>query len=319
MLLNSILDAIGTTPLVRLQRIGQELPCELFVKCEFMNPAGSIKDRIAHAMILAAEKEGRIRPGDTLIEATSGNTGIGLAMVAAVRGYRLIIVMPEKNSTEKQILLEAFGATIYRTPNLPREHPESYTAVAKRLSEEYPRAHLVNQFSNMHNPKTHYHSTAEEILKDLDGKVDMVVMSMGTGGTITGVSQRLKEVDPRIQIIGVDPHGSLMTQKGPRKSFLVEGIGSDFIPEIFKTQHIDHIIYTQDQEAFHMARRLVREEGLLAGGSSGSTVWAMLEAAKTLETGQRAVAILPDSARNYMTKFMNAQWMQEQGFAIDYN
>jgi len=314
MLFPSILECIGHTPTVQLQRVGSELDCSLYVKCEFLNPGGSIKDRIALTMIEEAERLGHIRPGDTLIEATSGNTGIGLALVAAVKGYPIIITMPEKNSLEKQVVLESLGAIIYRTPNVPLDHPDNYITLARRLQQNLPRAHMLNQFTNPNNPLTHYHTTAQEIIDTFDGDIDMVVMSMGTGGTITGVSERLKQHNPHIQIIGVDPCGSIMTGQKNKKPYLVEGIGSDFVPEIFKDHLIDRIIYTEDAEAFHMARRLIAEEGLLIGGSSGSAVSAMLQAAESLGKHQRAVAILPDSIRNYISKFANKDWMENKGF-----
>lgn len=314
MLFPSILSAVGNTPTVKLNRIGSELACELYVKCEFMNPGGSIKDRIAISMIEDAEKKGLIQPGDTLIEATSGNTGIGLAMAAAVKGYELIITLPEKNSQEKLVLLESMGATIYRTPNVSRDHPDSYVSLAIRLQKSTPNSFMLNQFSNHSNAEAHYRTTAQEIIEDMDGRLDMIVMSMGTGGTIMGVSKKLKEYNPNIRIIGVDPKGSLMTGQAEKKSFLVEGIGSDFIPDIFNKSCADTIIHTEDKASFIMARRLIREEGLLVGGSSGSAVCAMLEAAQALRGNQRVLAILPDGIRNYLSKFADAKWMHENQF-----
>ncbi|MDF3054491.1 MAG: cystathionine beta-synthase [Gammaproteobacteria bacterium] len=315
MIFDNVLQMIGKTPIVKLNRIGKDLPCELYAKCEFFNPGGSVKDRIAYQMITEAEKEGKIKPGDTLIEPTSGNTGIGIALVGAIKGYRVIITMPEKMSREKQVTLEALGAKIYRTPTeAPSHSPESHISLAKRLQQEIPNSHILDQYGNPNNPGAHYHFTAQEILDDMDGKLDMIVMTMGTGGTITGIAKRLKEANPNIQVIGVDPTGSVLAGPGEVKSYLVEGIGYDFIPDVLDNSLIDHYIKSEDEASFRMARRLIREEGLLAGGSSGAAVWAMLEAAKSLKAGQRCLTILPDSIRNYMTKFVDEKWMNEQHF-----
>lgn len=315
MILDNILQTIGRTPIVKLNRIGSELPCELYVKCEFFNPGGSVKDRIAYQMIEQAEKAGKIKPGDTLIEPTSGNTGIGMALVGAVKGYSVIITMPEKMSHEKQVTLEALGAKIYRTPTEAAwDSPESHISLAKRLQQEIPNSHILDQYSNPDNPGAHYQYTAQEILDDMDGRLDMVVIGAGTGGTITGIAKRLKEANPDIKIIGVDPIGSILAGPGEIKSYLVEGIGYDFIPNVLDNGLVDGYIKSNDKESLLMAKRLIREEGLLAGGSSGTAVWAMLTAAKSLTAGQRCLAILPDSIRNYMTKFVDGQWMAEQGF-----
>lgn len=315
MIFDNILQTIGKTPIVKLNRVGSDLPCELYAKCEFFNPGGSVKDRIAYQMITAAEKEGRIKPGDTLIEPTSGNTGIGMALVGAVKGYHVIITMPEKMSREKQVVLEALGAKIYRTPTEAAwDAPESHISLAKRLQKEIPNAHILDQYANRENPGAHYQFTAEEILEDMDGKLDMVVITAGTGGTVTGIAKRLKEAKPDIQIIGVDPVGSILAGPGEVKSYLVEGIGYDFIPDVLDNSLVNRYIKSEDQASFLMARRLIREEGLLVGGSSGAAVWAMLEAAKSLKAGQRCLTLLPDSVRNYMTKFVDERWMAEQHF-----
>lgn len=315
MILDNILQAIGKTPIVKLNRIGSELPCELYAKCEFLNPGGSVKDRIADQMIMAAEKEGKIKPGDTLIEPTSGNTGIGMALVGAVKGYHIIITMPEKMSREKQVVLEALGAKIYRTPTEAAwDSPESHISLAKRLQKEIPNSHILDQYASPDNPGVHYRFTAQEILDDMDGQLDMVVVTAGTGGTITGVAKRLKEAKPDIQVIGVDPVGSILAGPGEIKSYLVEGIGYDFVPDVLDNSWVDRYIKSEDKTSFLMARRLIREEGLLVGGSSGAAVWAMLEAAKSLKAGQRCLTLLPDSVRNYMTKFVDDQWMAEQNF-----
>lgn len=311
MLFNNILETIGKTPLVKLNRVTDGLSCNLYAKCEFMNPGGSVKDRIGYYMVLDAERQGKIKPGDTLIEATSGNTGIGIALAGAVKGYHVIITMPEKMSHEKQVVLEALGAKIYRTPTEAAwDSPESHISLALKLQKEIPRSHILDQYKNPANPTIHYQTTAEEIWHDLNGKVDMVVMTAGTGGTITGVARRLKELNPLVKIIGVDPYGSILGGGTEIKSYLVEGIGYDFIPDVLDNSLIDHYIKINDQDTFHIARRLIREEGLLCGGSSGGAVWAALQAAKSLQAGQNCVVLLADGVRNYMTKFVDDKWLK---------
>lgn len=315
MLLDNILQAIGKTPIVRFNRIGQELDCELFGKCEYLNPGGSIKDRIGFNMVKEAEKTGKIKPGDTLIEPTSGNTGIGIALAGAVKGYSVVITMPEKMSHEKQVVLEALGARIIRTPTEAAwDSPESHISVAKRLQKEIPNSHILDQYANPANPDIHYQTTAQEILDDMGSSLDMVVMGVGTGGTITGVARHLKEANPKIQIIGVDPIGSILGGGTEVSSYLVEGIGYDFFPEVLDNSLIDEYIKTNDKDSFLMARRLIREEGLLIGGSCGAAVWGAMQAAKRLKKGQRCLVLLPDSIRNYLTKFADNRWMKEQGF-----
>jgi len=315
MLLNSILDAIGHTPLIKLNRLGVHLECNLYAKCEFLNPGGSVKDRIGLAMVDAAEKEGRIKPGDTLIEPTSGNTGIGIALAGAVRGYRVIITMPEKMSREKQVVLEALGAEIIRTPTEAAfDSPESHISVARRLQSQLPNAHILDQYGNPHNPKVHYDTTAQEILDDLDGQVDMVVIGAGTGGTITGVARKMKEVRPSCRIIGADPVGSILGGGTEVGSYKVEGIGYDFIPDVLDRALVDEWVKTSDQPSFLLARRLIREEGLLVGGSSGSAMYAALQKAPALRKGQNCVVLLADGVRNYMTKFVDDKWMRDHGF-----
>jgi cystathionine beta-synthase len=314
-ILDSILEATGQTPMVRLSRIGRDLPCELLGKCEFMNPGGSVKDRIGVRMLLDAEKEGRIKPGDTLIEPTSGNTGIGLAMAAAVRGYRVIITMPEKMSQEKQVVLEALGAEIIRTPTEAAwDAPESHIGVARRLRDIIPNSHILDQYGNPSNPLAHEEGTGREILDQCGGKLDAVVMTAGTGGTITGVARVIKREVPSCQIVGVDPEGSILAGPGEIKTYKVEGIGYDFIPDVLDRRLVDRWIKSNDRDSFLVARQLIRQEGLLIGGSSGSAVWAAMQVCRDLGPGKRVVVILPDSIRNYLTKFADDKWMRQQGF-----
>jgi len=268
-------------------------------------------------MVKEAELSGRIKPGDTLIEPTSGNTGQGIALAAAVKGYKCIITMPEKMSKEKQIALEALGAEIIRTPTEAKSSdPESHISVAKKLNKEIENSHILDQYSNPSNPEAHYYGTAEEIIKDFNNNLDMVVISVGTGGTITGIAKRLKEEMPKIKIIGADPEGSILGGGDKVSSYLVEGIGYDFIPDVLDNSLIDEYIKTKDEESFIMARRLIKEEGLLCGGSCGATMVAALKAASKLKNGQNCLVILADGIRNYMTKFPNDSWMEENGFEI---
>ncbi len=312
---NSILETIGRTPLVRLNRVGSNLPCTMWAKCEFMNPGGSVKDRIGYNMVLEAEKSGRIKKGDTLIEPTSGNTGIGLALAGAVRGYRIVITMPEKMSREKQVVLEALGAEIIRTPTEAAwDSPESHIGVAKKIQRETPNSHILDQYSNPANPDAHYKFTGQEILDDLDNKVDMIVIGAGTGGTITGVARKLKEANPNCIVVGADPVGSILAGGDHIASYKVEGIGYDFVPDVLDRSLVDVWVKTNDQESFTLARRLIREEGLLCGGSCGSAMMAALEAAPRLKAGQNCVVLLSDGVRNYMSKFIDDRWMRENDF-----
>lgn len=315
MLLQSILEAVGKTPAVRINRVANELACEVYGKCEFLNPGGSVKDRIAIEMVDRAEKAGIIKPGDTLIEASSGNAGIGFALAGAVKGYKVIITMPVKMSREKEVILEDLGAIIYRTPNEAKwNDPDSHISLALRLAEELPNAHMLNQYTSLGNPEAHYKHTAQEIIDDMGQDLAMVVMSVGTGGTISGVGKRLKEEMPHVEIIGVDPYGSILGGGTEICPYLVEGIGYDFIPDVLNNKLVDEYIKVNDQNSFDMARRLIREEGLLVGGSSGSAMWAALQAAKRLKKGQKCLVILPDGIRNYLSKFADDNWMRANGF-----
>ncbi len=314
MILENILDAVGNTPIVRLNKVGQELNCQLFAKCEFFNPGGSIKDRIGKQMIEIAEKDGLIKPGDTLIEPTSGNTGIGMALSAAVKGYKMIITMPEKMSQEKEVVLKALGAEIVRTPTEAAwDDPESHIEVAKKLNKEIKNSHILDQYANLNNPDAHYQYTAEEILSEFEN-LKMVVMGVGTGGTITGVAKKLKEKSPGTIIVGVDPYGSILGGGDDIHSYHVEGIGYDFFPKVLDNSLIDKYIKIDDKNSFAISRRLIKEEGLLIGGSSGGAVWAALQAAKSLKENDQCLVILPDSIRNYLSKFVDDKWLNDNNF-----
>uniref|UniRef100_A0A671DHC2 Cystathionine beta-synthase n=2 Tax=Rhinolophus ferrumequinum TaxID=59479 RepID=A0A671DHC2_RHIFE len=321
-ILPDILKKIGDTPMVRINKIGKNfgLKCELLAKCEFFNAGGSVKDRISLRMVEEAERSGTLKPGDTIIEPTSGNTGIGLALAAAVKGYRCIIVMPEKMSMEKVDVLRALGAEIVRTPTNARfDSPESHVGVAWRLRNEIPNSHILDQYRNANNPLAHYDSTAEEILQQCDGKLDMLVASAGTGGTITGIARKLKEKCPGCKIVGVDPEGSILAEpeelnQTELTAYEVEGIGYDFLPTVLDRTVVDKWFKSNDEEAFAFARMLIAQEGLLCGGSSGSAMSVAVKAAQELQEGQRCVVILPDSVRNYMSKFLSDRWMLQKGF-----
>jgi len=318
----TILDHIGRTPMVRCRKLEEEygLECELYAKCEFFNAGGSVKDRIGRRMVLDAEKSGRIKPGDTLIEPTSGNTGIGLALTAAVRGYRMIITLPDKMSAEKENTLRALGAEVIRTPTAaPFNSAESHIGVAQRLNNEIPNSHVLDQYSNPSNPNAHYDQTAEELLEQMGGHFDMYVATAGTGGTLAGVASKLKEKDPECVIVGVDPEGSILAEpeelnEGGCPIYHVEGIGYDFIPRVLKRQFVDRWVKSNDQDSFDMARKMIRVEGLLCGGSCGAAMSEAVKVAKELGPGKKCVVMLPDSVRNYMTKHLSPDWMIAEGF-----
>ncbi|MBE8221775.1 MAG: cystathionine beta-synthase [Bdellovibrionales bacterium] len=315
MIYNNILESIGKTPLVKLNKVGLGLECNLYAKCEFMNPGGSVKDRIGYRMLEDAEKQGRVKPGDTIIEPTSGNTGIGLALAGAVKGYKIIIVMPDKMSKEKSMTLEALGAEVVRTPTKEAwDSPLSHIGVAKKLEKELKNAFILDQYKNPSNPLVHYEETAEEILQDLNTPLAMLVAGAGTGGTISGVAKKLKEKNSSTIIVGADPEGSLLAGPSKISSYEVEGIGYDFIPDVLNRDLIDEWVKTNDKESFKWARKLIKEEGLLCGGSSGSAMQATMQAAKKLKKNENCVVILPDSIRNYMTKFLNDDWLKDRNF-----
>jgi cystathionine beta-synthase len=313
----SALDAVGRTPLVRLRRVVDDAACLVLAKIEYVNPGGSVKDRPAVAMILEAEERGVLRPGSTIVEATSGNTGTGLAMAAAIRGYRCILVMPDKMSKEKIDLLRAYGAEVVVTPtNVASDSPESYYGVASRLVSEIPGAFMPNQWHNHSNPDAHYRSTGPEIWEQTAGTVTHFVSGIGTGGTISGTARFLKEMNPKIHVVGADPEGSIYSGDTP-KSYAVEGIGMSYLPETVDMKVIDQMVRVSDRDSFLMARRIAREEGLLVGGSSGTAAVAAVELAKTLPREAVLVVVFPDSGRGYMSKIFNDDWMIANGFLAE--
>jgi cystathionine beta-synthase len=310
---DSLLDAIGRTPLLRMRRLAGDLRCEFLGKLEMFNPGGSVKDRIGVRMIEAAEREGKLKPGGTIVEPTSGNTGVGLAIAAALKGYRCIFTMPDKMSHEKISLLRAYGAEVVITPTaVPPESPESYYRVADRLTEEIPGAFQPNQYHNDNNPQSHYLTTGPEIWEQTKGRITHFVVAVGTGGTVTGTGRYLKEQNPEIQVIGADPEGSIFT--GEVQPYLVEGIGKESWPDTLDPSVIDRWVRVSDRDSFLTARRVAREEGLLVGGSVGTAVWAALEVGRELGPDDVLVVILPDSGRNYLSKVYDESWMAEHGF-----
>lgn len=308
------LEAIGNTPLVKLGKVIDGARCLVLAKVEYMNPGGSVKDRPAVAMLDAAERAGLLKPGGTIVEPTSGNTGSGLAMAAAIRGYRCILVMPDKMSKEKVDLLRAYGAEVVVTPtNVPNDSPESYYGVANRLASEIPGAFQPNQFHNHHNPEAHYRTTGPEIWEQTGGRLTHFVAGIGTGGTISGTARYLKERNPKIHVVGADPEGSIYSGDTP-KSYAVEGIGMSYLPETVDMKVIDEMVRVSDRDSFLMARRITREEGLLVGGSSGTAAVAAIKLAQTLPDDAVLVVLFPDSGRGYMSKIFNDEWMIANGF-----
>ena len=321
MLCKDILDAIGRTPLVRLNRLTTGFDAEVYVKADYMNPGGSVKDRIGVWMINDAEKRGVLKPGGTIIEGTSGNTGIGLALVGAVRGYKLVFTITDKQSKEKVDLLKALGAEVIVCPTaVDPDDPRSYYSVAKKLAKEIPNSFYPNQYENPMNPEAHYQTTGPEIWEDSGGKITHFVCGMGTGGTVSGVGRYLKEKNPGVKIIGVDPIGSLYfefakTGKiGKAKTYVVEGIGEDIFPSTMNFKVLDDVVQVNDQECFRWARRLVKQEGVFTGGSGGGCVSGALRVAKALPKGSFVVAFLPDTGMRYLSKVYSDEWMRERGY-----
>ena len=310
---DSILDLVGHTPMVRLQKVARGVKPTILAKLEQLNPGGSVKDRIALTMIEDAERSGLLKPGGTIIEPTSGNTGHGLAMVAAIKGYNMVFVMPDKMSAEKISLLRAYGADVVVCPtNVERESPQSYYSVAERLSHEIPGAFQPNQYFNPRNPEAHYRTTGPEIWEQTEGKIDVFVAGMGTGGTISGVAKYLKEKNPDVRIVGADPEGSIYS--GQVHPYKVEGVGEDFMPGTMEIGLVDQVVQVTDKQSFVAARRLAREEGILVGGSSGMALHAALEVARERDADDVIVVLFPDTGRNYLSKFFSDEWMRQNGF-----
>jgi len=308
-----VLGLVGNTPLVHLSRIGKGLKARLVAKLEMLNPGGSVKDRIGLAMIEEAEKRGALKPGGTIVEPTSGNTGVGLAIAAALKGYRLVCTMPDKQSQEKRDILRAYGAEVVICPTaVAPEDPSSYYKVAERLAKELPGGFMPGQYWNQQNVAAHYQTTGPELWTQTEGKITHFVLGIGTGGTVTGAGRYLKEQNPKIQIVGADPEGSIYT--GDVHPYKTEGIGEDFWPGTFDPKLVDRWVRVSDRDTFLTARRITREEGILAGVSSGTAMFAALEVAKTLDESALVVVLLPDSGKSYLSKLYNDEWMRQNGF-----
>ena len=312
---DSLVDLVGNTPLVRLDRMAGSTEATVVAKVEYMNPGGSVKDRIALSMVLDAEERGLLKPGGTIVEPTSGNTGVGLAIVAAQRGYRCVFVMPDKMSTEKISLLRAYGAEVVVAPTaVAPEHPDSYYSVSDRLASELPGAWKPNQYANPKNPESHYLTTGPEVWRQTDGRVTHFVAGVGTGGTICGTGKYLKEVSGgKVKVIGADPQGSVYSG-GTGRPYLVEGVGEDFWPATYDPSIVDEVVAVSDKDAFLTTRRLAREEGILTGGSCGLAVSAALTVASRLGPEDLVVVLLPDGGRGYLSKIYNDEWMATYGF-----
>jgi len=318
-ILNNVLGSIGNTPIVKLNKITKGIKSEVYVKLEFMNPMGSVKDRIAKYMIEKAEKQGKIKPGDTIVENSSGNTALGLALVAIQKGYNLKIVIRDRTSKEKLNLLEALGAELIKVDStLQPEDPNSYNKITPRIVEQTPNSYFPDQHDNKDNNETHYKTTGPEIWEQMGGNIDYFVCGVGTGGTICGVSRYLKEKDPNIKIIGIDPVGSIFydyfhyKKKTKPSPYLIEGLGDEFLINCVEFDLIDDMYQVSDKKAFEYMRKLIKEEGILAGGSSGAAIWAVLKLAKSINKPAKIVTMFPDTALKYMSTILNDEWLREK-------